>query len=86
GVRQFLRQAWSKWWVKLAAILGGLYMLGWFLLWVLFARDLPSVDGLRVYEPPRPSNVRDVNGTPIYSFARERRVELSYDEYPPLLI
>lgn len=86
GVRQFLRQAWANWWVKLGAVLAGLYLVGWFLIWVLFARDLPSVDGLRVYEPPLPSNVRDVNGTPIYSFARERRVELSYDEYPPLLI
>ena len=48
--------------------------------------DLPSVDKLRDYEPPLPTNVRDVDGEPVHTYARERRVELSYDEYPPLLV
>jgi penicillin-binding protein 1A len=30
--------------------------------------------------------VRDINGEPVQSFARERRVELAFEEYPPLLI
>ena len=33
-----------------------------------------------------PTNVRQIDGTPIHSYARERRVELSYDEYPPLMV
>ena len=41
---------------------------------------------LRAYEPPMPTNVRQIDGTPIHSYARERRVELSYDEYPPLMV
>ncbi|MEO5865732.1 MAG: transglycosylase domain-containing protein, partial [Sphingomonas sp.] len=60
--------------------------IGYALLWAMFARDLPSVDKLRVYEPPLPTNVRGIDGTPIHSYARERRVELSYEEYPPLLV
>ncbi len=67
----------------MAALLFGLLILaGWF----LFARDLPSVDRLRTYEPPLPTNIRGADGTPIQSYARERRVELSFDEYPRLLI
>ena len=49
-------------------------------------RDLPSVDALKTYEPPLPSNVRDTNGMPVYSYARERRVQLSFDEYPKMLV
>ncbi len=59
-----------------------LVVLGWF----LFARGLPSVDALRTYEPPLPTNIRGDDGQPIQSYARERRVELSYAEYPPLLV
>ncbi|WP_136162941.1 penicillin-binding protein 1A [Sphingomonas flavalba] len=76
----------AKWWVK--ALIGavGLYLVGWLLIWLLFARGLPSVDNLRTYEPPLPTNLRSVDGTPIHSFARERRVQLRFDEYPKLLI
>ena len=65
--------------------LAGILVL-WLLIWVLFARGLPSADALLEYEPPLPSNVRAVDGTPIHSFARERRVQLAFDEYPPLLV
>jgi penicillin-binding protein 1A len=30
--------------------------------------------------------VRGYNGNPVQTFARERRVELAYDEYPPLVV
>ena len=86
GVLGFVQRLWDRWWVKLLAILAGLAGLLYAVLWVLFARDLPSVDGLRAYEPPLPTNVRSTDGLPIHSYARERRVELSYDEYPPLLV
>ncbi|ATE66966.1 penicillin-binding protein 1A [Rhizorhabdus dicambivorans] len=60
--------------------------LFWLLLWFFFARGLPSADALLAYQPPLPTNVRDRDGEPIADFARERRVQLSYGEYPPLLI
>ncbi len=86
GLRAFLERAWARWWVKLLAVLAGLFVIGCALIWLLFARNLPSVDGLRAYEPPLPTNVRSIDGLPIHSYARERRVELSYAEYPPLLV
>jgi len=58
----------------------------WLLIWFLFARGLPSADALLAYQPPLPTNVRDYDGEPVADFARERRVQLSYDEFPPILI
>jgi penicillin-binding protein 1A len=86
GLQGFVERSWERWWVKALAVAAALGAIGYVLLWVLFARDLPSVDKLRAYEPPLPTNVRGVDGTPIHSYARERRVELSYEEYPPLLV
>ena len=53
-------------------------------IWIYFASGLPSSETLLAYQPPLPTNVRGYDGTPVQTFARERRVELSYDEYPPL--
>ncbi|HMI39681.1 MAG TPA: PBP1A family penicillin-binding protein [Sphingomicrobium sp.] len=55
-------------------------------MWLFFATGLPSSDTLLAYQPPLPSNVRGYDGNPVQTFARERRVELAYDEYPPLVI
>jgi penicillin-binding protein 1A len=75
-----------RWWFRVLAWLALLAGVGTALLWALFLRDLPSVDALRAYEPPLPTNVRQGDGTPLRSYARERRVELSYDEYPKLMV
>ncbi len=86
GLRGLARRSWARWWVKALAILAGLALIGYGVLWVTILRGLPSVDQLRTYEPPLPTNVRGIDGTPIQTYARERRVELSYAEYPPLLV
>jgi penicillin-binding protein 1A len=86
GLRGFFAQLWHRRWFR---ILGGLALLGLLMivaLWLFVARDLPSVDKLRSYEPPLPTNVRSADGTPIHSYARERRVQLSYPEYPKQLV
>ncbi len=75
-----------KWWFKVLAWLALLAGLGTIALWALFLRDLPSVDKLRSYEPPLPSNIRAGDGTPLRSYARDRRVELSFEEYPKLMV
>ena len=50
-------------------------------------RDRPAdSEKLLAYQPPLPTNVRGYDGKPVQTFARERRVELAYDEYPPLVI
>jgi penicillin-binding protein 1A len=85
-LRDFAQRRWVRRVGRLgawAALLAGLMILaGWF----LFARNLPSVESLRSYEPPLPTSIRGGDGTPIQSYARERRVQLSYAEYPPLLV
>jgi penicillin-binding protein 1A len=55
-------------------------------MWIYFASGLPSSQSLLAYQPPLPTNVRGYDGIPVQTFARERRVELSYDEYPPLVV
>src|SRR3954453_4956616 len=82
----FVRNAWRRRWVRILAILASIPIILYFLLWLVFARGLPSAESLLTYQPPLPSSVRDVNGQPVQAFARERRVELSYDECPPMLI
>ena len=64
--------------------LGG-FLLG-ALIWVYFATSLPSSEKLLAYQPPLPTNVRGYDGNPVQTFARERRVELAFDEYPPLVV
>ncbi|WP_203310110.1 penicillin-binding protein 1A [Sphingomonas beigongshangi] len=86
GLRGVVRAAWGRWWVKALAVLAVLAAIGYGVLWITILRDLPSVAQLRTYEPPLPTNVRGNDGNPIQSYARERRVELSYSEYPPLLV
>jgi penicillin-binding protein 1A len=56
------------------------------LFWFVFARDLPDAAQLADYQPPLPTIVRDVDGQPVHSYARERRVQLQYDDFPPMLI
>src|SRR5689334_14273807 len=55
-------------------------------MWIYFASGLPSSQTLLAYQPPLPTNIRGYDGAPVQTFARERRVELSYDEYPPRVV
>ena len=65
-------------------VLGGFLFFA--VVWIWFASGLPSSEKLLAYQPPLPSNVRGYDGNPVQTFARERRVELAYDEYPPLVV
>jgi penicillin-binding protein 1A len=77
---------WENKWVR-RATWGGLGLFTLFAaIWLYFATGLPSSEKLLAYEPPLPTNVRGYDGDPVQTFARERRVELSYDEYPPLIV
>ncbi len=82
----FARRLWDSRWGRRGLIGFGFLMLGYVAFWFAFARDLPDATALLKYEPPLPTNIRSVDGTPVYSYARERRVQLSYDEFPPLLV
>ena len=54
--------------------------------WLFFASTIPSTQWLLAYQPPLPTYVRSYDGDPVQSFARERRVNVTYDELPPLVI
>ncbi|CAN5149590.1 penicillin-binding protein 1A [soil metagenome] len=86
GMIERLRSLWSG---KVARRLlygaGGL-IVAVVAFWAIFARDLPDAAALLTYEPPLPTIVRDTNGQPIHSYARERRVQLQYSDFPPQLI
>lgn len=86
GALVWFRRFVASRWGKAAVALVGLLLVGWLVIWFFFARGLPSADTLLTYQPPLPTNVRGYDGAPVGSFARERRVELAYDEYPQLLI
>jgi len=64
---------------------GALVVL-YLLLWVTVLRALPSADRLLSYQPPLPTMVRGVNGEIVYSYARERRVQLRYVDFPKPLV
>jgi penicillin-binding protein 1A len=77
---------WRKRWVKALLLLALLPILFYLIVWYIFTRDLPSAESLLTYQPPLPTSVRSIDGDPIQQFARERRVELAYEEYPRQLI
>ncbi len=86
-LRAWFRENWhaSKWFRLGASVLGALVAL-YFLVWVFVARNLPSADSLLTYQPPLPTMVRSVEGEIVYSYARERRVQLRFVDFPKPLI
>lgn len=86
GFLSRLGQLWQRRLFRWGAILLGGLALAFLLFWLIFARGLPDAATLLEYEPPLPTIVRDINGQPVHSYARERRVQLQYSDYPPLLI
>ena len=58
GLRGLFERVRHRWWFRVTAVLALLLGIFVFLVWLLVARNLPSVDTLRTYEPPLPTNVR----------------------------
>ncbi len=78
-----------RWLRRLLWTVGSLTALGLIVLvggYFWLAKGLPDARTLADYEPPLPSHVRDINGQPFATFARERRIYISYEDMPkPLL-
>lgn len=76
----------EKKWVRVLfwMALAGLAILS--LSWAYLSKDLLTEDEILNYRPALPTNVRGDDGEPIGVYARERRVELSYDDYPPMVV
>ncbi len=95
GVREWIyaQPAWhwfrdnwqaKRWFRVTGYALGGLAVL-YLLVWVTIARNLPDENTLLTYQPPLPTMVRGADGGIVYSYARERRVQLRYVDFPKKL-
>jgi penicillin-binding protein 1A len=67
------------------------YVLGGFaafalVLYTAVAWNLPSASSLLTYQPPLPTMVRGAGGEIVHSYARERRVQLRFVDFPKPLI
>ncbi|HEY0960172.1 MAG TPA: transglycosylase domain-containing protein [Novosphingobium sp.] len=86
GLWSNVRRRWreSRWFRRLGYLgLAGVVAL--VLLWIAVARDLPSAEKLLDYQPPLPTMVRGGDGRIVYSYARERRVQLRFVDFPKQL-
>ena len=87
GAIAFARRNWAaRRWVRWATYALIAFVVGWFAMWTFLARDLPDAETLLDYETPLPSVVRGIDGEIVHSYARERRVQLQYEDFPPRLI
>lgn len=71
---------------RIAALLLGFLLAVWVAVFVWLASDLPEAEALLTYETPLPTVVRGVDGEIVHSYARERRVQLQYADFPEQLI
>ena len=85
-VHRMLDPLFSRRWVRGLAWTAFAGFIFFAAVWLFFSAGLPSSEKLMSYQPPLPTNVRGFEGDPVQTFARERRVELAYDEYPPLVL
>jgi penicillin-binding protein 1A len=86
GAWERLQVFWQKKWFRLASYAVGTLLFFLLMLWVFVLRNLPDANALIEYDSPLPTVVRDINGEPFHSYARERRVQLEYADFPPMLI
>src|SRR5205823_1435772 len=66
--------------VFLAALVGSLAGL-----LLVYSTDLPQIEQLETYRPSSSTDLYDIHGRVIGSFALQRRVVASYNDYPPVL-
>lgn len=86
GLWEKWQSYWQRKWFRRAVYALSVLLLGWLVLWVLLLRNLPDAEALVEYQSPLPTVVRDINGEPFHSYARERRVQLEYADFKPMLI
>ncbi|WP_247713622.1 penicillin-binding protein 1A [Qipengyuania sphaerica] len=72
--------------LRVLTYLGGIGLILLVLAWASLARNLPEADSLLEYETPLPTVVRGVDGEIVHSYARERRVQLQYADFPQVMI
>jgi penicillin-binding protein 1A len=87
GALAWFRENWhGHRWFRWATAALVVLLLAWVAIWALFTRDLPDAGSLLEYEPPLPTMVRGVDGEIVSTYARERRVQLQFQDFPRPLI
>ena len=87
GFASWFRQNWhAKRWFKWGSIALGAFLAVWIVGWSVLSAGLPDARRLLDYEPPLPSMVRGIDGEIVHSYARERRVQLQFQDFPSQLI
>lgn len=87
GAAAWFKNNWrDRRWFRWGAIGLGSFLAIWLIAWVLLARSLPDAEMLLEYEPPLPTVVRGIEGDIVHSYARDRRVQLQYNDFPQTLI
>ncbi len=80
----------EKWhasiWYKLIAIAFVAFLALWIAVFFWLASDLPDAEKLLDYQTPLPTVVRGADGEIVHSYARERRVQLQFADFPEELI
>ncbi len=76
----------NSWLFKAVAALAVILVIVWAAVWFSLVRDLPDAQSLVDYETPLPSVVRGADGEIVQSYARERRVQLQYADFPQQLV
>ena len=72
--------------LRVTSYIAGLAVIALVLAWATLARNLPDAETLLEYETPLPSVVRGIDGEIVHIYARERRVQLQYVDFPQTLI
>jgi len=83
----WFRENWrrSRWFRWISIVLGG-FLLVYAVVWFTLIRTLPDANMLLQYQPPLPTMVRGIDGEIVDSYARERRVQLQFRDFPKPLI
>ncbi|MBO9499643.1 MAG: transglycosylase domain-containing protein [Novosphingobium sp.] len=83
----WFRENWrrSRWFRWVSILLGGILLI-YAVVWFTLIRTLPDARALLTYQPPLPTMVRGYNGEIVDSYARERRVQLQFRDFPKPLI
>ncbi|MEM6267691.1 MAG: transglycosylase domain-containing protein, partial [Pseudomonadota bacterium] len=86
GALSWFGEKWrNSWLFKLGAFVLAVLLLLWVSAWFWLASDLPDAESLLDYETPLPTVVRGIDGEIVHSYARERRVQLQYADFPEQL-
>lgn len=87
GMAAFFRNNWrERRWFRWGGYTLVLLVVLWIAAWFILARNLPDAETLLDYEPPLPTVVRGIDGDIVHSYARERRVQLQYSDFPETMI